>query len=287
MWISAVLTCDIPVNKPAVQAIQRWFNGFVRNVDPVLQSQISQDNIERVFTVSPCYPSKGGFSSWIRITSVDDRLNQLLKKHLPELCNEYLQLDNGETIKVIQVHLPETLPLFLQNSEVNDRFNPLVWIGCVSQTQLISTIMQMPPKHRMRLFFHTATSLRNHSPSTYIKSDLLPLPQQIFETYTRRWQTLTSSFPIVSLAEFLSEYTRLSSYNLGTYSIDGWHWGRVVGFTGYADYTFADTRYLPPKLARDRDNLVRTCYLLAAFSFFVGTGQLTSFGLGQTLPSFV
>ncbi len=287
MWISTLLICDTPSNEPTVQIINRWFNNFILNLDTALHSEITQDNVERVFTVSPFYLPKNGYPSWIRITSIDDRLNQLLRDHLPELCGNYLQLDSSENIRVSQVHLPKTLPSFLNKVEPLDRFNPLTWLGHISPTQLITAMMTMPMDHRLRLFFHTSTSLRNHSPSTYIKSDLVPLPQHIFESYTRRWQTLTSSFPMIPLSEFVGKYTRLSRYNLRTNNIGGWHWGYISGFTGYADYTFAGTRYLPAELARDREYLVQSCYLLAAFSFFVGTGQLTSFGLGQTLPVFL
>jgi hypothetical protein len=287
VWISAVLICDMPPDKPGTQMIHQWFNNFIMRFDSALQSEISQDNVERVFTVSPFHSPRYGYPSWIRITSIDSRLNQLLTEHLPELCNNHLELDNGQKIQVTQVHLPETLPPFLKNAANIDRFNPLTWIGHSNPTQLISTIMQMPLSYKLKLFFHTPTSLRTHSPSAYIKNNLLPLPQQIFETYIRRWQTLTSSVPIIALSEFLGEYTRLGQYSLRTYNVDGWRWGNVTGFTGYADYVFAGNRYLPTELARDRDHLIRTCYILASLAFFVGTGQLTSFGMGQTLPIFI
>lgn len=283
MWISVVLICDNPSYQPSIQSIHHWFNDFVLSLDSSLQAEISRDNTERVFTTSPFYLSHRGYPAWLRITSVDSRLNQVLQEHLPKLRNDYLQLGE-EKIRVSEVYLPKTSPPFLQNVDYMDRFNPLAWVGYTHPIQLISAIMQTPLNHKLRLNFHTPTRLRDHSPMTY-KDNLLPLPHQVFGTYARKWQTFTASAPIIPLMDFLNDYTRLNQYHLRTYDVSGWKWGRVTGFTGYVDYGFIGVRHLPSELARDREHLIRTCYLLAAFAFFVGTGQLTSFGMGQTLPN--
>lgn len=285
MWVSSVLICDAPSREPRVQLLQQWFSSFISEYDPALQTEITQDNVERVFTISPLYSPHKEQPAWMRLTSLDGRLTQLLKDCLPELHNKELQLGNGDALHVTQVLMPESPPPFLNSTDI-DRFDPLAWVGCINPTLLISTVMQMPLKRRLKLLFHTATTIRNRTPSGFVNSDLLPLPHYVFLNYARRWETFTGSMPPEYLPEFLQDYAHISHYNLRTYAMRGWDWGDIMGFAGYVDYTFAGIRYLPKEYSQDRDYFVRICFLLSAFGYFAGTGRLTSFGMGQTLPIF-
>lgn len=246
------------------EAICVWFLNLVRQTDPVLAKALGASVPPLPFTISPLQdleqekcphtPSKG---FWFRVTTLEERLSRcLLDKIRPNLSRE-IEI-GGEIFCLEKVTCdPSEHPwagqttyeaLFREHMLSAEKMNRLLALQFVSPT----------------LFWNTDNPAGKEGQTFCV----LSLPELIFGSYLEKW----NAFAPVALPNEVTEYARkcmaINRFRLETRMAKGNLWG----FTGFCQFRalVADPFWL------------RLLHLLAAFSFYAGTGDYTTFGMGQT-----
>ena len=120
-------------------------------------------------------------------------------------------------------------------------------------------------------------TLQFHSPTLFrINGQDQPLchPAWVFGSYLRQWQAFAPLELPSDLGDYIQQGVTLGRFELssGYVPVEQGHKGGHVGFMGRATFRLRirDTYYM------------RLVHLLAAYSFWCGTGYRTTVGLGQT-----
>ncbi|TAH48314.1 MAG: CRISPR-associated endoribonuclease Cas6 [Chloroflexota bacterium] len=117
-------------------------------------------------------------------------------------------------------------------------------------------------------------TLRFASPTTFRQNKLnlvFPVPKNVFHSYRERWNAFTL-YPIDDeFVSWVEQNVAVTAHHLQTRQV--WHSDFALhGFVGWARF-----------IAKDRDmRRLKEWNALADFSFFSGTGQKTTQGMGQT-----
>jgi len=261
-----MLTPKALAEAPAVQgrAIHAWLLKRIEPVDPALSAQLHDGSTLRPFTLSDLIgtgvPHEGRVTldperpCTLRITTLTDEMAEALTRALPE---------PGEEISLAEADL--TVRQVLTEAEQHP------WAGRVT----CGGLLQRQTLGGGRL--PRSVTLRFASPTLFHSGgrDLpLPLPELVFGSYLQKW----NRFSPISLPDETREYVErcvsLGRYELRTrwVSFEASDRGGHVGFVGEVSFR---SRKPDPYWAR-------LLQLLAAYSFWCGTGRRTSMGLGQT-----
>ena len=233
------------------------------------QSDLLHDGNElRPYTVSDLtgtFRSQNGFNlaeagqkAWFRVTSLTDKQTRLLREEVfPKIVNQEIKLNN---VRCKVLTIAEQHP----------------WVRHTSYIDLVEKYFNQNDS------LSDSFMVKFNSLTTFSTGDLqvpLPNPKTVVSSWLTRWNKFSRESG-VNLPERLKELKAselkeaklvLNRYALETttfqYKPIKW-----VGFTGKCYYRV---------LAKD-EFWMRTCQLLADFSFYCGTGKNTSFGLGQT-----
>jgi CRISPR-associated endoribonuclease Cas6 len=97
------------------------------------------------------------------------------------------------------------------------------------------------------------------------------LPELVFDSWLQRWNALAPLSLPQEVKTFAQGHLVLSRYQLHTRPV---RFGEslYIGFVGRCSF----------RVLLDDPYWLRLAHLLAAFSFFSGTGHKTTIGLGQT-----
>ena len=116
------------------------------------------------------------------------------------------------------------------------------------------------------LVFDSPTSFRQDA-----KQLLFPLPENVFNSWLRRWNAFSPVKLPQETRDFAAQWAAVSRYRLETDRIAG-EAGWELGFTGLCRY----------KVLSNDPYWLRVLHTLAQFAFFCGTGRKTARGMGQT-----
>ena len=295
MLLSAVITLD-PLDDAAHQTnarqVQRWFKDTLEAADPALFARLHEPNTTRAYTLSAVQPARDGYPAWLRITSLDaDLSTRLVEDVLPQLeHNGTIMLDprnQQARFAITSIDCGERNAIPFQTRDV-DLHNPATWAGHTNLAALISGIgrMHKPTSPRLSLEFATCTSFRLNAPHGFKANLPLPIPRYVFQSYLHQWEALAPANLLVPMAPILEHYVWISFHRIrmALESFGGGTRGKTVGFAGRVEFSVARRDDLPDDLRPDWQHYVDMLYLLAAYSFFCGTGIRTTHGLGQTLP---
>lgn len=293
MLLSAVLhlaPIDNAARHTSARQALRWFKGWLEEMDPDLFAALQAAAHTRAYTLSGTMPTpEASGALWLRITSLDDALTRLLVERLPALTGSELVFDprrEQARLRVQRVDLgPEARDLFAPvDANPND---PALWAGRASYAQLINAIADdsTRPPLTLRLNFHTCTSFRRNAPGGFKSNLPLPVPRYVFQSWLRQWEAVSPAPLPVQMSPFFEYYVWVSNHNIRTVqtAFAGGRRGRVVGFSGEVTFGLARSSNLPDEMRDAWRYYVDMTRLLAAFSFYCGTGISTSSGLGQTL----
>ena len=249
-----VPTTDIRLFPDYVKGLHAWFLNQIQLVDPALSAYLHDGQSEKAFSLS--------------------RLQGPLEIHGRETCLKaqqsyfwYLSLLSKRTIEGVIEWLgkpPQSLslvhrPLVIKNIELF--FPPVTY----------QELWQGPINQKLELSFLSPTSFRrkgNHFP--------LPVPNNIFHSYLRRWNDF-SGRPIEAedFLNWIDESVRIDRHWLESLKVSGIKGGNFTGFVG------AIALSLTPQGLKHR--LYRQVWsALGRFAPYCGTGHKTTFGLGQT-----
>jgi CRISPR-associated endoribonuclease Cas6 len=227
------------------------FLAWIAERDPLLASALHEPGRQRPFTVAvlPLPETLPTFA--IRCTLLDRRLIGTV--------HDLLAAGTGE--------------LHLRLGTETHRLAPAPVEGWASATSWEDLAATPPPGRDIRLEFATPTCFSRDIPGERKRLALFPQPAWLWESWGQKWRLFgPPTAGLAGIGEAAERWLLASSYRLETRVLD---LGRVrqKGFVGWTAYE------LQPGTPAD---VAQRLHMLAAFSFYAGTGYKTTMGLGQT-----
>ena len=242
--------------------LHSWFLNQIRRIDPELSAYLHDGQSEKAFSLSSLsgdiitqgrslqFNSDRSYQWSIAALSQD--VCQGLQQWLTNPPQE-VQLRSGLlTIQQWEISLPAT------NYET-------LW-----ETQE-RTSAEDTPSDQFCLTFTTPTSFRkrsNHMP--------LPIPENVFHSYLRRWNDFAHlEFEQSEFLEWINDCVVILRHEIRSQKTQAGKQGSVTGFVGSVQFG------LTPK-AKAEPEYVQLFHALIACAPYFGTGHKVTFGLGQT-----
>jgi CRISPR-associated endoribonuclease Cas6 len=243
--------------------LHAWFLHQVRDNNPQLSAYLHDGQAEKPFAISPLQGQfqtnatnlqviAGNIYTW-SIAALCQSLSQWCDRWLSlppqtmEICNASFRIDS------IAVTLPPT-----------------------TYTQLWAE--SLPRQRNFSLTFLTPTSFRHkghHLP--------LPIPENIFHSYLRRWNSFApQSFNQDSFLAWVDENIFVLYYNLTCAKTAVGKKDFVTGFTEFATGFTGTVEFGINYRAKNNPDFERLLYALIRLAPYCSTGYKTTFGLGQT-----
>ena len=265
MLLSAVFTVRArEAASPRVdqgRAVHGQLLDWLRQADAGLAQQIHDADGAKPFTASSLMGARlerdriallQGQECWFRVTSLSPELSTaLLERVLPSLPDRMTLSD---------------VPFELAGVTTDRGEHP--WAGRTTYAELAQELMlaaaEPPPWLSLRFISPTAFhSQKRHLP--------LPLPRLAVEGWLKKWNRFAPLRLHEEANRFAEECLAVSRYRLETRPV---RYGpaTIVGFVGRCTYRFLNRE----------SYWMRVMHLLAAFSFYCGTGHKTTMGMGQT-----
>lgn len=135
------------------------------------------------------------------------------------------------------------------------------WEIKILQSSSYETLAQLPPQQTIDLQFLTPTSFKQGK-----TIQPFPLPELVFNSLLRRWNTLA---PAELQFDAIAWQGVTAAYELKTYALK-MKGGAEIGAQGFVRYEFADAAQ------------AQAATTLAHFAAFAGVGRKTGMGMGQT-----
>lgn len=267
----------------------RWFKAWLDQRDPALFARLQESNHYRAYTVA-VIPAQGRYPAWLRVTSVDPDLSALLADDPPARPGDEITLDPAGgrvrfTVDDVLAGDSQRPPFAAPDA---DPQGPASWAGGTNFAALVATLMQPVenPPLSVRLHFHTCTSFRLNTGGSVRANLPLPVPHHVLKSILAQWEGLSPAPLPVLVGEFIDRYVWVRYHRIRTeMAISGaGERGKTVGFAGLVQFNMAGRGQVPREMRRDWRHYVDVVRLLAAFSFYCGTGSGTTHGLGMTLP---
>ena len=250
-----------------------WFNHW-RDVDPMFAGRLHENTQDAPFTLSPLLGLhhgregtniKAGQPAFFRIGILTEELAQpfeqtWLKALLPDSEIEIPQAREESGTVIPGLHWKVT------NHALESTEHPMA--GRVSYEDLTRKHLMNPnPPRQWKMDFLSPTTF--HGKTAHLP---FPLPDSLINSWMRRWQAFAPIALPQEVTEWAKQSLAVSSYSLRT--LPAREADRLrIGCVGTLTMRALD---MPPYLRAAMD-------LLAAYSFFCGSGAHTTQGLGQTM----
>ncbi len=267
----------------------RWLKAWLHGRDPALFARLHESDHYRAYTTAIIAPQRGR-PAWLRISSVDPDLSALLADDPPAHVGDELVLDpaGGRVRFRVEGLLTGDDPRAPFAPLRADPHDPAVWAGRTTATRLLAALMQPveTPPLSLRLHFHTCTSFRMNIGDGVRANMPLPVPHHVLKSILQQWDALSPAPLPVPVGEYIDKYVWVGYHRIRseTAVAGGGTRGKTVGFSGMGQLKLARRDQVPLEMRRDWRHYVDVMRLLAAFSFYCGTGTGASHGLGLTLP---
>ncbi|MBD1847413.1 CRISPR-associated endoribonuclease Cas6 [Cyanobacteria bacterium FACHB-63] len=242
--------------------LHSWFLNQVRLIDPDLSAYLHDGQSEKAFSLSSLtgnlQPKNRSLTftptelyQW-SIAALSNEVCKWLQEWLRTPPKE-IQLRSGTfTIQTWEVSLPATTYETIWNEA--------------------ETTSSSNKDQQLSLTFTTATSFRkrgNHMP--------LPIPENIFHSYLRRWNNFAHlEFEQNEFLEWVNEFVVILRHDIRSQKTQAGKQGSVTGFIGAVQFG------LTPK-AQTEPEYVQLVHALIACAPYFSTGHKVTFGLGQTI----
>lgn len=234
---------------------------LVRSVDPELATRLHEGQGVRPFTVSTLVRvTEGGDHRgevspdavyWVRYTLMADELLAALHRALAarEAARAPVTID-GHPFEILDI---------LTTPEATDG-----WAQTTTCRQLLN---DAGAETRLALHFVSPTTFRTGDVNL-----LFPLPDSVFASHLRKWETFSPEPLHPDLLSFIRTHVVAERHELETRVVPYAAGAQWNGFVGFCQYRV---------LGGDADQ-IRHLNALTDFALFCGTGQKTTQGMGQT-----
>ncbi len=236
--------------------LHAWFLDQVRQTDPELSAYLHDGQSEKPFSISGLEGEllAAGKNLQLKVDASYLWYVSALSKPVVQWLAQWVQ------------KLPEVVEL---------RNAPLLIRAC--EIALLPTTYDElflnvhSPSTTIKLSFLTSTSFRrkgHHFP--------LPVPNNLFHSYLRRWNDFSNSkFDQDAFLEWVEECVLIQRHRLESVKVAAGKKGSVTGFTGAIELGLSSAAAKQPEFKQ-------LFYALGQFAPYCGTGHKTTFGLGQT-----
>ncbi len=252
--------CTLPSNY--TYWLHAWFLDQMRQVDPSISAYLHDNQAEKAFTLSAFFGptqndddrrSSGGHRT-ITFTS-----SNTYHCHVTALCNPI-----AKALKKWLTPSPDLISFPEGNFPITD------W-QIVHPATTYEFLWEQAPPTDLSLTFLSATGFRkngNHMP--------LPIPENIFHSYLRRWNIFGHiEFDQDDFLQWVNEYVVILRHDIRSRKAQPGKQGSVTGFIGNIQFG------LTPK-AKTEPEYVQLVHTLINAAPYFATGHKTAFGLGQT-----
>lgn len=263
--------------------VQAWFLREVERHRPVLATLIHdgfRPNPEdkhgfRPYTCSSLYKGPHvawklaeGDWCWLRLTSLTAELSGLLTQTvLPDLI---------PVAKIGQVEL-DVVPWQPQQPQ-----NP--WVADDTYASLVRQAA-LSTETRLEMEFSSITSFKKKMRQNGFEVDVpLPVPEMVFGNYLNHWSAFSGEQLPETLWEFVEECLVINELEIHSEraQLQFDHKERAAtGFVGRVRFAILGGKG-KSRFGVNWEHLAALVRMLAAYSFYCGTGQDTTVGLGQT-----
>jgi len=239
--------------------LHAWFLDCIRQDDPELSAILHDEQAEKSFTISnlqgKLIPRAEGFELvsgtkylW-QITGFDHKFCTWLGQWFQNLPHYVNLRVTSFTILGGSIYLKPTTYQALWSESIGFQSN-------------------------FNLTFTSPTSFRHkkhHLP--------LPIPENIFHSYLRRWDNFanigTQNIDTEEFLAWVDEIIFINSHSITCTKVASGKQGFVTGFIGRVEFGI-------DRKANQKPNFEQLLYVLIQFAPYCGTGHKTTFGLGQT-----
>jgi CRISPR-associated endoribonuclease Cas6 len=248
---------DVEVPSNFSMTLHSWFLNQVRLSDPELSAYLHDGQSEKAFTISGLEGEPVG-----EARSLLFRSNQTYAWTVTGLNR-----DVCEWLCKWVVALPQEMKLR------SERFEILEWRVSLPAIAYESVWdrFEHGDEGEVSLTFLSATSFRkrqNHMP--------LPIPENVFHSYLRRWNNFASiTVEQDDFLEWVNECVVILRHELRSRKVQAGKQGSVTGFVGQVQFGLTPKAYEEPEYVQ----MVRSLVCCAPY---FGTGHKVTFGLGQT-----
>jgi len=280
MLISRLISLTAESSYPILGALgrpaQAWFLGQVTRANPGLANTLHDEKKLKPYTVSTLLDDNGrplsaggwlkpGQECWLRITTFDESLSDLLENR-------------------VLAHLPERLTLYKMDFRVNGvarRRAEHPWADGASFHEIAQDAGLTGAKNTLRMEFASPTAFRNNSLDVS-----LPLPGQVFRSLWRKWNAFCPEAMQVqdiwpAFAEACIFVDELTAVNTVRWTFAEGTRGAATGFTGTVGFRLPSARALKDEWREYTEGAAVVMHSLARFGFYAGVGHHTTIGMGQ------
>jgi CRISPR-associated endoribonuclease Cas6 len=253
LTLQSTQNCTLPSNY--TYWLHAWFLDQIRQIDPNLSAYLHDNQAEKAFTLS-------GFLGDIQAS---DRSLQITAQ---TPCHYY--------ITALCAPACQGLKQWLLQPPTNIKLRDSIWQITDWQIVLPATTYETlwdhaTPSGPLTLTFLSPTGFRkngNHMP--------LPIPENLFHSYLRRWNTFAHlEFDQAEFLQWVNECVVLLRHDIRSSKAQPGKQGSVTGFIGSIQLG------LTPKAQQEPEYVQLVQALISAAPYF-GTGHKITFGLGQT-----
>ena len=241
------------------RALYAAFLGWVKQIDEEFSNSLHDEQALKPFTISPLFGNlhpKGGVVS----LSVDEvvyfRVTTLNKK-MTDILNEILK-SGISSLKLGEIDVGV------------EKTKEHIWNRQTTYETLITQTLISPDRPDFSL------ESEFYSPTVFHISDHkylgFPLPLSVFGSWLNNWNKFSPLSLPIETRIFVDEKVNVNRFNLR--SITAHYQGTFTGFVGTCRF-----------IAAEPDPYwLRVLQALWEYSYFCGTGNHTTIGLGQTRP---
>lgn len=236
--------------------LHAWFLDQVRQTNPELSAYLHDGQSEKPFTISGLEGSLPSFGQDFKLnvnTTYRWYVNAF-SQPLVEWISQWLQT------------LPEVISL--RNAPLQIRSCKIA-LAPTNYSELFN--ITRPTPATVQLSFLSPTSFRrkgHHFP--------LPVPNNIFHSYLRRWNDFSGmNFEQEKFLEWVEDCVFIARHKLESVKVAAGKKGMVTGFTGAVEFSLSSKASQQPEFEK-------LFYALGRLAPYCGTGHKTTFGLGQT-----
>lgn len=240
-----------------------WFLHQIRRIDPELSQQLHDGQTEKAFTISQLQGSivTQGAEQLLSAQNTYQWQITALSRPLCDCLRQWLAPTSARIER-----LPSRLELSSGNYQILDArfcYPPTTYTEIWQRSAVVTT--------RLELTFTTATSFRkrgNHMP--------LPIPENLFHSYLRRWNYFASQqFAQEPFLEWVNEHIVILRHDIRSSKVRAGKSGSVTGFIGSLQLGFTTK-------AKQHPAYVQLARALITCAPYFNTGHKVTFGLGQT-----
>lgn len=260
--------------------VQAWFLREVSRQDQTLSSALhngSGTQHSRPYTLSSLhkgpYPPKqikNGDWCWVRLTALTNTWSEFfINSVLPDLL---------PIAKIGPVEFD--VKTWSEIDHSHPRSGVTTYANLIRQAAISTST-------RLYLDFVTPTAYKQKIQGSGVAKDVpLPIPEMVFGSLARNWYTFSEDDQPYDLGMFIEECVALNELKLRSERVEfsqNKSNRATTGFVGKVRYAILGNSE-KSRFGMEWDYYASIIRALALYSFFSGSGQDTSVGLGQTYP---